>query len=279
MNHLTTNSNSHDTLEIINHLGQCCVKKTFRKNLSRANQNIEKQINFENIQQPDQLIKSVTIIERLISCDKIEIIMPYIEGLNGPSFTLNGTADVAKKIKIGLEVFLSKEIANSVEKLIKTSVFQSKLTEILSATGDLILINIVRKCQLFLGNMPDQMLYPVGECHGDLTLSNIILSDNGQINLIDFLATYLETPLQDIAKIKQEFKYGWSIRYEENWLALKGRILGDSAVPNIVEKIDKQYPIQSKIIMIVTLARIAPYVKDQITHNWLIKSISSELKI
>jgi tRNA A-37 threonylcarbamoyl transferase component Bud32 len=51
---------------------------------------------------------------------------------------------------------------------------------------------------------------PVGLCHGDLTLSNILF--NGQkLCLVDFLDSFIETPLADIVKIRQDTHFAWSL--------------------------------------------------------------------
>lgn len=52
---------------------------------------------------------------------------------------------------------------------------------------------------------------PIGKCHGDLTLSNIIFDDfNDRYFLIDFLDSYIESPILDLAKISQEVKLQWT---------------------------------------------------------------------
>ena len=38
-----------------------------------------------------------------------------------------------------------------------------------------------------------------------------MLFDNSDIVVIDFLDTFLDTPLQDIVKIRQDSKYFWSL--------------------------------------------------------------------
>lgn len=51
---------------------------------------------------------------------------------------------------------------------------------------------------------------PCGICHGDLTLSNILINlDDMSFYLIDFLDTFIESPLLDIIKIRQDTKYNW----------------------------------------------------------------------
>lgn len=50
---------------------------------------------------------------------------------------------------------------------------------------------------------------PVGLCHGDLTFSNILFSRNS-FYLIDFLDSFIETPLLDIVKLRQDTAFNWS---------------------------------------------------------------------
>ena len=58
--------------------------------------------------------------------------------------------------------------------------------------------------------LPEDPL-PMGFCHGDLTLSNILFSRYGhEICLIDFLDTFYESPIQDMVKLQQDTRYLWS---------------------------------------------------------------------
>lgn len=50
---------------------------------------------------------------------------------------------------------------------------------------------------------------PVGVCHGDLTFSNILFNGNNYY-LIDFLDSFIEAPLLDIVKIRQDSAHLWS---------------------------------------------------------------------
>jgi hypothetical protein len=59
-----------------------------------------------------------------------------------------------------------------------------------------------------LDDMPVDKLI-VGWCHGDLTLANMIYS-NKTFYLIDFLDTYIESPLLDLISIRQDTKHLWT---------------------------------------------------------------------
>lgn len=61
-----------------------------------------------------------------------------------------------------------------------------------------------------LDKISKKIILPVGLCHGDLTLSNILFHRNCEITLIDFLDDFIESPLCDIAKLRQDTCYGWS---------------------------------------------------------------------
>ncbi len=52
-------------------------------------------------------------------------------------------------------------------------------------------------------------MMPVGICHGDLTFSNMLFNGNNYY-LIDFLDSFVESPLLDIVKLRQDSAYLWS---------------------------------------------------------------------
>ncbi len=56
---------------------------------------------------------------------------------------------------------------------------------------------------------PEEWLLPIGLCHGDLTFSNILFTANTYY-LIDFLDSFIESPLLDIIKLRQDSAHLWS---------------------------------------------------------------------
>lgn len=83
-------------------------------------------------------------------------------------------------------------------------------------------------------SLADTLHIPVGLCHGDLTLSNILFrghvaptphtpdeelrrramaSSGGEwVILIDFLDNFVESPLADLAKLEQDLRFGWTLK-------------------------------------------------------------------
>lgn len=53
--------------------------------------------------------------------------------------------------------------------------------------------------------------YFLGYCHGDFTFSNMLFAKPNKIYLIDFLDTFLESPYQDLIKLRQDTKFHWSL--------------------------------------------------------------------
>lgn len=62
---------------------------------------------------------------------------------------------------------------------------------------------------LLIEKIPDADL-PVSYCHGDLTFSNMIFSE-GEIYLVDFLDSFVNSPLIDIVKLRQDTCFYWTL--------------------------------------------------------------------
>jgi thiamine kinase-like enzyme len=60
----------------------------------------------------------------------------------------------------------------------------------------------------------EDLSMPKSFCHGDLTFTNVIFSGK-RIYLIDFLDSYLDTPLIDLVKLKQDLFYYWSLEIQQ----------------------------------------------------------------
>lgn len=99
---------------------------------------------------------------------------------------------------------------------------------------------------------------PSGYCHGDLTFENIIIANNS-IYLIDFLDSFIDSPIIDISKLLQEFDMNWSNRnYPSDFSTIvKNHFLKIILLDRVVKEI-ADIPVltlQRKL----TLMRILPY--------------------
>jgi len=116
---------------------------------------------------------------------------------------------------------------------------------------------------------------PEGYCHGDLTFSNLLF-DGDNIVLLDFLDTYLDSPMQDIVKIRQDTKYHWSIRMLD--CKFDGVKL-TQCLNYIDKKIDYEFSKNEyyveyyAVFQILNLLRIVPYCKEIKNVNYLINEV------
>lgn len=120
---------------------------------------------------------------------------------------------------------------------------------------------------------------PLGSCHGDLTFSNILFNGNNYY-LIDFLDSFIESPLLDIVKIRQDSFHMWSqLMYTKKYDRLRLRIICnkiDQMINSHFCKYDwyRQY---YKIYQLMNLLRILQYAKEEVVVKYLEDSIKGLL--
>ena len=274
MRDLSQFSNSHDQLEIICHDHSSCVKKTFFSDIERAKRNVAKQRLFRPMYTGHARISAVEVLDFKIHQDRAELLMPYVEGITGRTFLIHATRNIAQILSKSISTLIYTELNNSREEVVDLSLFECKIQNVADLTDDRDLRSLVVRAMDKITKLPLKMTFPIGSCHGDLTLNNIILDPSSGVTLIDFLDTYLETPLQDVAKLKQDFIYGWSFRKEPTSLGIKAKIFCRYHSPQAILQAERLYPRQVWLMTLMALVRIAPYVKDSVTKQWLEKSIT-----
>ena len=119
---------------------------------------------------------------------------------------------------------------------------------------------------------------PLGPCHGDLTFSNIIVSPTGSLNLIDFLPSFIESPIWDIVKIYQDLKYGWSYRYLKGPRNASAKLFFQSCIPNQLSIYNKVWRYEIQLLNALNLSRLIPYIKDENTKQWVLSKLKDSLK-
>lgn len=108
---------------------------------------------------------------------------------------------------------------------------------------------------------------PVGTCHGDLTLSNILFKGR-TLYLLDFLDCYVESPLQDVVKVRQDTHFFWSLQLyqaEFNWPRIQ------ISLRYLDQKIDaafrphEWYRRHYELFQFINLMRVLPYCSEEKT--------------
>ena len=113
---------------------------------------------------------------------------------------------------------------------------------------------------------------PKSPCHGDLTLENILITQDKKLYLIDFLDSFYNSWMMDIAKLLQDLELRWSFRYkvidsntELRLLVAKEALIEEILkIENGSEKLNIIYH-----ILLLNIIRIYPYAKDCVTINFL----------
>ena len=134
----------------------------------------------------------------------------------------------------------------------------------------------INKCQLV--TIDDDITIPVGICHGDLTLSNVLIKpESNNFVIIDFLDSFVESPIVDIAKIRQDTKHGWSsFIYPEQHDKIKTRLSLEYLDNKFVEHFKKyDFYKHYEFFQFMNLVRILPYAKQTETSNFLMEQICS----
>lgn len=113
---------------------------------------------------------------------------------------------------------------------------------------------------------------PVGPMHGDLTLSNIMVKKGEYISLFDFLDSFIESPLLDIVKIRQDTSHYWSLNMltKETDLTRLKILLNylDNLIVAEFSKVDF-YSKYYTAFQVLNLLRILPYAKQMTIVSFL----------
>lgn len=123
---------------------------------------------------------------------------------------------------------------------------------------------------------------PVSYCCGDLTLENIILSTDKQIYLIDFLDSFFNSWMIDVAKLLQDLELHWSYRHREvdfN-LAMRLAVAKEALLENIAESENGSENIKMiYYVLLLNVLRIIPYTKDEETAQFLKSALNKVISI
>lgn len=118
------------------------------------------------------------------------------------------------------------------------------------------------------------------QCHGDLTLENIIVKDN-QLYLIDFLDSFYDSWILDISTIMQDVQVMWSYRHDKNEdINTKIRLLVfRDILMDTVKNISPEEYIEVYYALLLKLIRIYPYTNDKETYHFLNKKTKALMEL
>lgn len=157
--------------------------------------------------------------------------------------------------------------------------FQEKTESLMHTIEHKVSMNAHVKINLknYLQQIPTAPFY-IGKCHGDFTLSNMLFLKDHRICVFDLLDSFVESPLIDWVKLKQDTCFHWSMHIENETLAHNTKLV------QVLSYINNQLNSYFKDDVIITawepyltvlnLARILPYAKDERDLTYLTKHLT-----
>ena len=212
--------------------------------------------------------------------------MQYVYSKNFIEFFEQAGFEQVEYLIGALKTFIEYEISKSVLQSVPATVFQLKFDEIQSKIQSNLIFQsspnasiLIDKCKAIFYGLED-MRIPLGICHGDLTFSNILFNGNNYY-LIDFLDSFIETPLQDIVKIRQDTAYHWSqLMYTKPYDAIRLQIILNKIDKEVDDYFSKKYDWYNAnyhIVQLMNILRIVPYAKEKKVINHLQMILNSIL--
>jgi aminoglycoside phosphotransferase len=199
--------------------------------------------------------------------------MDYVKGLDGISFLRTAEFDDVRAFADGLCASLGRFAAleDDRQALVPRDVMLTKCREILASLpvdemrGREIMERLV--ALVSAANLPEELTQTA--CHGDLTLENIVVTEDGRIYFIDLLDTFFPHWLADVAKLDQDLEGGWYTRKSPALPPgiihyLRDRLIGFSEA-----QLPGAQPIIA-LILCVHFARILPYTRTEADRQFVL---------
>ncbi len=244
----------------------------------RLSKQCDKQIYFSELigksSELKYLFESAKVIKLNYKEDVFTFTMPFYNGKNILDILERGDVtqldDLIDKIFIFLAwEFKQNKIITDVNTQLLTKV-NNLWSEIIWDKGNELFPKLIAQIK------KNPIIIPTGICHGDFTFSNMIFGN--KIILIDFLDSFIETPIQDIAKLLQELNLQWSLLMDNpqnrdlTKISIGYNYLRWEVTQQIVNKYH-QYLEVIELFYLITLLRILSYVTDNKIMDVLTKEI------
>ena len=274
-------------IEVIREGGQLYVDKSTGdpKYLDRLVRQAEKQLDASIPEYQHIRIPKIHKIDR--TDEMVNVRMDYVYSRNFVEFFEQAGFEQVGYLIDALKMYLEREIEQSPLTTVSRNVVLEKFEDVRNKTlgnrhlaGDGDIVEIIEKSQVIFDGLSD-MTMPVGKCHGDLTFSNILFNGNNYY-LIDFLDSFIESPLLDIVKIRQDTAWLWSqLMYVNPCDTIRLRI----AFGKIDEELDSYFTSRYewygryyKPLQLMNFLRILQYAHEPAVIDYLKRTINEQLE-
>ena len=270
-------------IDIIEEEGHLYVKKSTKDPKYKARLNLQ-----GNKQSNDMcLCGSITnphIYRTEVNDDECFILMDYIYAKNFIDYFEHASASDIDHFINTFVIYIKTELGKCTKEKVKKEIFVNKFNSVVEncKKNELTRDNnrvkmILNDCKKVFDNMPEEIIMPVGVCHGDLTFSNILFTSNS-FYFIDYLDSFIETPIQDIVKLRQDTKYFWStMMYTKKYDIVRLNMIFKYIDNRLVEEFGdmEDYFNNYDRLQLMNILRILPYVKEEKVRDFVLNILQS----
>ena len=205
--------------------------------------------------------------------EHVSVKMEYVYSRNFIEYFETAGFEQIRYFIDALICFVERELKKSILQSVPTSITMEKLMDVEKKIDSNPLIKddssikeLIQKAKERIEALCKQTTIeiPIGICHGDLTFSNILFNGNNYY-LIDFLDSFIESPLMDIVKIRQDSHHLWSqLMYVKSYDKLRLKIICEK-IDHEIDKHFSQYDWYQKYYkdyQLLNLLRILQYAKE-----------------
>lgn len=234
-----------------------------------------------------QFIRIPEILNITKTTTEMVMEMEYVYSKNFVDYFENAGFEQVNYFVKAIDIFIQSEIEQSHMQDVPVSIILDKFADVKHKTltnpfmsGCTGVEDIIARSEKVFQSLPTTLTIPVGVCHGDLTFSNILFNGNNYF-LIDFLDSFIESPLCDMVKMRQDTAHRWSpLMYEGEYDKTRFNI--------IAEKIDQElhtlfsrynwYIRYYDAFQLMNLLRVLQYGHEDKVVNYLIREINTILE-
>lgn len=234
-----------------------------------------------------QHIRVPKVHEIRLTDSSVNVKMDYVYSRNFVEFFEQAGFEQVNYLIDALIKYLEMEIGQSPLTTVRREIVSDKFYDVKNKTlenehlkSDNEIEAILEKSQKVFNELND-ITIPVGLCHGDLTFSNILFNGNNYY-LIDFLDSFIESPLLDIVKIRQDTAWLWSqLMYVRPCDTIRLRIAFNKIDKKLDEYFNSKYEWYTryyKPLQLMNFLRILQYAHEPRVIDYLKRAIDEQLR-
>lgn len=208
--------------------------------------------------------------------------MEYVHGLDGISFLRKASFPAIQRFTDTLCATIERfaGLADPELEICPRNAALNKCREIrasMAADQTRAITAIDRLIELVaLADLPDSLA--VTACHGDMTLENIVVTENGELVFIDLLDTFFNHWIADIGKLEQDLKAGWYTRKSPP-LPVGIVFHVRKSLSELAERLSPGSNRFIPLFVSVHLARILPYARTTVDRDFVLDRLDLQMDL